>query len=261
MTKSKYSKDFKSLKQQNKELFKACEDAGSFAALETLIMVIDLRGQFGGQAALWDVVTTSGCLVTEVPYGISGLSLATFVCGLCQKGATPLVLVGDDPDISVCKMMDLFSMLPMIGAEICVDGAAQKDQHPEWVKEWQRTDCLPLNVLCNGIRWVADLMCQSVANKDPYGVLPKWAFWIYSNYKAVQCAWTGPTRALMTCEKTRPVLNWECKCQWHSTNAYVLKHKMYLLVHLLVSVISLVRVHLDDLKEAWFSWRHWLPKK
>ena len=56
------------------------------------------------------------------------------------------------------------------------------------------------------------------------------------------------TRTLMTCEETRPVLNWECKCQLHSTNAYVLKHKVYLPVHLLVSVISLVRVHLDDLK-------------
>ena len=116
-------------------------------------------------------------------------------------------------------------------------------------EEWQRTDCLPLNVVCNGIRWVADLMCQTVANKDPYGVLPQWAFWIYSNYKAVQSALTGPTRALMTCEETRPVLSWECNCQWHSTNAYVLKHKVYLPVHLLVSVISHVRVHLDGLKE------------
>ena len=197
----------------------------------------------------WEVVTTSGCLLTEVPYGTSGLSLATFVCGLCQKGATPLVLVGDDPDLSVRRMMDLFSMLPMIGAEICVDSSAQKDQHPEWVKEWQRTDCLPLNVVCNGVRWVADLMCQSVVNKDPYGVLPQWAFWIYSNFKAVQAALTGPTRALMTCEETRPVLSWECNCQWHSTNAYVSEHKVYLPVHLLVSVISHVWVHLDDLKE------------
>ena len=194
-------------------------------------------------------MTTSGCLLTEVPYGTSGLSLATFVCGLCQKGATPLVLVGDNPGISVRRMMDLFSMLPMIGAEVCVDSSAQKDQHPEWLKEWQRTDCLPLNVVCNGIRWVADLMCHSVVNKDPYGVLPQWAFWIYSNYKAVQAALVGPTRALMPCEETRPVLSWECNCQWHSTNAYVLKHKVYLPVHLLVGVISHVRIHLDDLKE------------
>ena len=129
---TKYSQDYKSLKRQNKELFKACEEAGSFASLETLIM--DLRGQFGGHAALWEVVTTSGCLLTEVPCGTSGLSLATFVCGLCQKGATPLVLVGDDPDISVRRMMDLFSMLPMIGAVICVESSAQKDQHPGWVR-------------------------------------------------------------------------------------------------------------------------------
>ena len=128
---TKYSKDYTSLKHQNRELLKACEEAGSFAALEKLIMVIDLRGQFGGQAALWEVVTTSGCVLTEVPYGTSGLSLATFVCGLCQKGATPLVLVGDDPDLSVRRMMDLFSMLPMIGAEICVDSSAQTDQHPQ----------------------------------------------------------------------------------------------------------------------------------
>ena len=169
---TKYSKDYTSFKHQNRELFKACEEAGSFVALEKLIMVIDLRGQFGGQAAVWEVVTTSGCVLTEVPYGTSGLCLATFVCGLCQKGATPLVLVGDDPDLSVRRMMDLFSMLPMIGAEICVDSSAQKDQHPEWLKEWQRTDCRPLNVVCNGIRWVADLMCRSVVNQDPYGVLP-----------------------------------------------------------------------------------------
>ena len=37
---TKYSKDYTSLKHQNKELFKACEEAGSFAALEKLIMVI-----------------------------------------------------------------------------------------------------------------------------------------------------------------------------------------------------------------------------
>ncbi|CAE7736514.1 unnamed protein product [Symbiodinium microadriaticum] len=199
-------------------------------------MVIDLRGQFGGQAAVWEVVTTSGCVLTEVPYGTSGLCLATFVCGLCQKGATPLVLVGDDPDLSVRRMMDLFSMLPMIGAEICVDSSAQKDQHPEWLKEWQRTDCRPLNVVCNGIRWVADLMCRSAAL-------------------------TGPTRALMTCEETRPVLSWECNCQWRSTNAYVLKHKVYLPVHLLVGVISHVRIHLDDLKEEMLQMKALIAKE
>ena len=246
---TRYSKDYTSLKHQNRELFKACEEAGSFAALEKLIMVIDLRGQFGGQAALWEVVTTSGCVLTEVPYGTSGLSLATFVCGLCQKGATPLVLIGDEPDLSVRRMMDLFSMLPMIGAEVCVDRSAQKDQDPEWLKEWQRTDCLPLNVVCNGIRWVADLMCQRVRDKDPYGVLPQWAFWIYSNYKTVQAALEGPARDLMPCEETRPALSWECSCQWHSTNAYVTKHRVYLPVHLMMSVISHVRIHLDDLKE------------
>ena len=53
----------------------------------------------------------------------------------------------------------------------------------------------------------------------------------------------------MTCEETRPVLSWECNCHWRSTNAYVLKHKVYLPVHLLVGVISHVRIHLDDLKE------------
>ena len=246
---TRYSKGYTSLKHQNRELFKACEEAGSFAALEKLIMVIDLRGQFGGQAALWEVVTTSGCVLTEVPYGTSGLSLATFVCGLCQKGATPLVLVGNEPDLSVRRMMDLFSMLPIIGAEVCVDRSAQKDQHPEWLMEWQRTDCLPLNVVCNGIRWVADLMCQAVRNKDPYGVLPQWAFWIYSNYKTVQAALEGPARDLMPCEETRPALSWECSCPWHSTNAYVTKHRVYLPVHLLMGVISHVRIHLDDLKE------------
>ena len=246
---TRYSKDYTSLKHQNRELFKACEEAGSFAALEKLVMVIDLRGQFGGQAALWEVLTTSGCVRTEVPYGTSGLSLATFVCGLCQKGATPLVLVGNEPDLSVRRMMDLFSMLPIIGAEVCVDRSAQKDQHPEWLMEWQRTDCLPLNVVCNGIRWVADLMCQAVRNKDPYGVLPQWAFWIYSNYKTVQAALEGPARDLMPCEETRPELSWECSCPWHSTNAYVTKHRVYLPVHLLMSVISHVRIHLDDLKE------------
>ncbi|OLQ08178.1 hypothetical protein AK812_SmicGene8381 [Symbiodinium microadriaticum] len=204
---TKYGQDYTSLKHQNRDLFTACEEAGSFAALEKMIMVIDLRG------SLWDQWSVPGYLCVWV------------------------------------VMMDLFSMLPMIGAEVCVDSSAQKDQHPEWLKEWQRTDCLPLNVVCNGIRWVADLMCHSVVNKDPYGVLPQWAFWIYSNYKAVQAALVGPTRALMPCEETRPVLSWECNCQWHSTNAYVLKHKVYLPVHLLVGVISHVRIHLDDLKE------------
>ncbi|CAE7621986.1 unnamed protein product [Symbiodinium sp. CCMP2592] len=203
--KAKYDKDYKSLKHQNQGIFAACEEAGSFAAFEKLIMV---------------------------PRGISGLSLATFVCGLCQKGSTPLVLVGDAVDLSVRRMMDLFSMLPMIGAEICVDAEAQKDQHPEWLKEWQRTDCLALTVVCNGIRWVAELMCQSVLNKDPNGVLPKWAFWVYSNYK-----------------ETRPALSWDCNCPLHSSNVYVLKHKVYLPVHLLVNVVTLVVKHLCELKE------------
>ncbi|CAE7552941.1 unnamed protein product [Symbiodinium necroappetens] len=204
---TRYSKDYTSLKHQNRELFKACEEAGSFAALEKLIMVIDLRG------SVWDQWSVSGYLCVWV------------------------------------VMMDLFSMLPMIGAEVCVDSSAQKDQHPERLKEWQRTDCLPLNVVCNGIRWVADLMCQTVANKDSYGVLPQWAFWLYSDYKTVQAALAGPARAFMPCEETRPVLSWECSCLWHSTNAYVTKHKVYLPVHLLVGVISHVRIHLDDLKE------------
>ncbi|CAE7570397.1 unnamed protein product [Symbiodinium necroappetens] len=49
---TKYGQDYTSLKHQNRDLFTACEEAGSFAALEKMIMVIDLRGQFGGQAAL-----------------------------------------------------------------------------------------------------------------------------------------------------------------------------------------------------------------
>ncbi|CAE7313878.1 unnamed protein product, partial [Symbiodinium sp. CCMP2456] len=221
---AKYGKDYKSLKHQNKELskVKACEEA---------------KCALGSSDRCWEPVY-GGSLWDQWP--VPG--------GLCQKGATPLVLVGDAPDISVGRMMDLFSMLPMIGAEICVDGEAQKDQHPERLKEWQRTDCLPLNVVCNGIRWVADLMCQSVPNKDPNGVLPKWAFWIYSNYKELQYAMAGHNRDLMTCEETRPVLSWECSCPWHSTNAYVLKHKVYLPVHLLVNVVSLVLKHLEELK-------------
>ena len=129
--KARYDSDLESLKQQNKDLFEVFQ-TGDF---ERLIVVIDLRGQFGGQASLWEVVTSTGNLFTTVPCGISGLSLAAFVCGLCHKGAVPLVLVGDSLDVGIRRMMDLLSMLPMIGAEVCVDEKAQKTQHPGWLKD------------------------------------------------------------------------------------------------------------------------------
>ena len=95
--KARYDSDLESLKQQNKDLFEVLQ-TGDF---ERLIVVIDLRGQFGGQASLWEVVTSAGNLFTTVPCGISGLSLAAFICGLCYKGAVPLVLVGDTLDIGI----------------------------------------------------------------------------------------------------------------------------------------------------------------
>ena len=236
--------NLESLKQQNKDLFEVLQ-TGDF---ERLIVAIDLRGQFGGQASLWEVVTSTGSLFTTVPCGISGLSLAAFICGLCYKGAVPVVLVGDTLDVGIRRMMDLFSMLPMIGAEVCVDEKAQKTQHPGWLKDWQKTECLAMNVACNGIRWVADLMCRSVPIKDPSGVLPRWAFWVYSNLKVIQFALAGKDRTVMTCEETRPELDWECTCSRHSTNAYVTKHQVYLPWHILVDVFTHLKKHQDELK-------------
>ena len=234
-----------SLKQQNKDLYEVLLRTGDF---ERLIVAIDLRGQFGGQASLWEVVTSTGNLFTTVPCGISGLSLAAFVCGLCYKGAVPVVLVGDTLDVGIRRMMDLFSTLPMIGAEVCVDEKAQRTQHPGWLKDWQKTECLAMNVACNGIRWVADLMCRSVPIKDPSGVLPRWAFWVYSNLKVIQFALAGKDRTVMTCEETRPQLDWGCTCPMHSTNAYVTKHQVYLPWHILVDVFTHLKKHQDELK-------------
>ena len=52
-------------------------------------------------------------------------------------------------------------MLPMIGAERCFEGS-MRDQHPGWLRDWQKTTCVALNVVCNGVRWVADLVCQTL---------------------------------------------------------------------------------------------------
>ena len=243
--KARYDSDLESLKQQNKDLYEVLLRTGDF---ERLIVAIDLRGQFGGQASLWEVVTSTGNLFTTVPCGISGLSLAAFVCGLCYKGAVPVVLVGDTLDVGIRRMMDLFSMLPMIGAEVCVDEKAQRTQHPGWLKDWQKTECLAMNVACNGIRWVADLMCRSVPIKDPSGVLPRWAFWVYSNLKVIQFALAGKDRTVMTCEETRPQLDWGCTCSMHSTNAYVTKHQVYLPWRILVDVFTHLKKHQDELK-------------
>ena len=105
-----------------------------------------------------------------------------------------------------------------------------------------------MSVACNGIRWVADLMCRSVPIKDPSGVLPRWAFWVYSNLKVIQFALAGKYRTVMTCEETRPQLDWGCTCSMHSTNAYVTKHQVYLPWHILVDVFTHLKKHQDELK-------------
>ena len=140
----------------------------------------------------------------------------------------------------------------MIGAEICFEGS-MKDQHPGWLRDWQKTTCMALNVVCNGVRWVADLVCQTLEDderrvRQPIGPMPKWGFFIYSNYKVIQAAMSTPLRDLMTCEATRPVLKWNCGCKHHSSSAYVVENHTFLPWHVMGMMFSQVLQRLPDLQ-------------
>ena len=155
-------------------------------------------------------------------------------------------------DVSIQRMLDLLCMLPIIGAERCFEGS-MRDQHPGWLRDWQKTTCMALNVVCNGVRWVADLVCQTLEDderqvRQPIGPMPKWGFFIYSNYKVIQAAVSTPLRDLMTCEATRPVLKWNCGCKHHSSSAYVVENQTFLPWHVMGMMFSQVLQRLPDLQ-------------
>ena len=162
------------------------------------------------------------------------------------------MLVSEHMDVSIQRMLDLLCMLPMIGAERCFEGS-MRDQHPGWLRDWQKTTCMALNVVCNGVRWVADLVCQTLEDderrvRQPIGPMPKWVFFIYSNYKVIQAAMSTPLRDLMTCEATRPVLKWNCGCKHHSSSAYVVENQTFLPWHVMGMMFSQVLQRLPDLQ-------------
>ena len=112
---------------------------------------------------------------------------------------------------------------------------------------------MALNVVCNGVRWVADLVCQTLEDderrvRQPIGPMPKWGFFIYSNYKVIQAAMSTPLRDLMTCEATRPVLKWNCGCKHHSSSAYVVENHTFLPWHVMGMMCSQVLQRLPDLQ-------------
>ena len=242
------NRDCDRLNALNKDLCDICTDA----EFSQFLMVVDLRGVAKGQAAVWEAASMSGCLFLDVPAGINGLALTAYICVLCKKGVVPVMLVSEHLDVSIQRMLDLLCMLPMIGAERCFEGS-MRDQHPGWLRDWQKTTCMALNVVCNGVRWVADLVCQTLEDderrvRQPIGPMPKWVFFIYSNYKVIQAAMSTPLRDLMTCEATRPVLKWNCGCKHHSSSAYVVENQTFLPWHVMGMMFSQVSQRLPDLQ-------------
>ena len=164
---SVYNRDCDRLNALNKDLCDVCTDA----EFSQFLMVVDLRGVAKGQAAVWEAASMSGCLFLDVPAGINGLALTAYVCVLCKKGVVPVMLVSEHMDVSIQRMLDLFCMLPMIGAEICFEGF-MRDQHPGWLRDWQKTTCMALNVVCNGVRWVADMVTQNLMRMQQQSAPP-----------------------------------------------------------------------------------------
>ena len=139
------------------------------------------------------------------------------------------MLVSEHMDVSIQRMLDLLCMLPIIGAEICFEGS-MRDQHPGWLR-----------------------VCQTLEDderrvRQPIGPMPKWGFFIYSNYKVIQAAMSTPLRDLMTCEATRPVLKWNCGCKHHSSSAYVVENQTFLPWHVMGMMFSQVLQRLPDLQ-------------
>ena len=73
-----------------------------------LLGIIDLRGQIGGKALIYETAVTEGVLYLEVPQATFALSVISFVRYLKGKGITPVLLLGETQDLGILRLVDMF---------------------------------------------------------------------------------------------------------------------------------------------------------
>ena len=205
-----------------------------------LLGILDLRGQVGGKAILWESAVTEGVLYLEVPVPASTCALATisFVRYLKGKGITPVLLLGERQDLEFLRMVDMLCMLPILGAERCVKDEMESSAHPPWINRWKnhtRAGFLVFKTMLERVKMIAMMTCATMRIHDPTLAsqnrpVPRWAFYAYGNYKIVLETVAGFTdeeekdkatgwRKVVDHE-TRRLIKWECDCKWHLPSEY-----------------------------------------
>ena len=214
--------------------------------------ILDVRGQIGGKAIIWEMAVNEGGLYMEVPPGTCGLAMLSFVRYLKRKGIIPVLLLGEHQDLGVLRMVDLLCMLPILGAERIMEDEAESSYYPPWVLRWKRSakeGSLVFKELVERVRVISMLSCDTLRIHEPElreRPVPKWSFVAYSHYRSVMESVAGFLEDLekkkeeitdtqraaswkkVVASETRSNVVWICKCKWHLPTDYVVRFNLTL---------------------------------
>ena len=129
-----------------------------------LLGILDLRGQVGGKAILWESAVTEGILYLEVPASTCALATISFVLCLKGKGITPVLLLGEHQDLGILRMVDMLCMLPILGAERCVKDEIESSARPPWINRWKnhaRAGFLVFATMLETVQMIAMMTCAT----------------------------------------------------------------------------------------------------
>ena len=194
--------------------------------------ILDVRGQIGGKAIIWEMAVNEGGLYMEVPPGTCGLAMLSFVRYLKRKGIIPVLLLGEHQDLGVLRMVDLLCMLPILGAERIIEDEAESSYYPPWVLRWKRSakeGSLVFKELVERVRVISMLSCDTLRIHEPElreRPVPKWSFVAYSHYRSVMESVAGFLEDLE--KKKEEITDTQRAASWKKVVASKFAGKMFL---------------------------------
>ena len=134
--------------------------------------------------------------------------------------------------------------LPILGGERCVKDEMECTAHPPWINRWKdhaKSGMLVFKEMLDKVRTISLLTRTTMRIHDPTLAkenrpVPRWAFHVYGNYKAVLESVVGIVEdeeknkangwKRVTEHETRSLVKWECDCKWHLPMDYVGRYNL-----------------------------------